>query len=88
MLVSNLDKTIAKFATPVLAAIGVLMVAIFFVVIKSSTQENNGYIRVINCVISIPAKTRTQSDIENCYSKVEKDLGLKLQRYDTGRFQN
>lgn len=84
----NVDKFVGKVALPIIAIIGILLVAIFFIAIKGSTQENNGYIRVINCVISIPAKTRTQDDIEQCYRTVEKDIGVKLQRYDTSGYQN
>jgi hypothetical protein len=82
------DKIISKIALPTIAIAGVLLILLIVISTKGATQENNGYIRVINCVISVPAKTRTQADIESCYTKVEKDLGIKLQRYDTSSYRN
>lgn len=46
------------------------------------SKENNGYTRVINCIISKNATERIQSDIEECYRVVENEIGIKLQRYD------
>lgn len=87
MAITTSDKVIGKLALPVIALACGLLVLVFVLTIKSSTKENNAYIRVINCVISIPARTRTQEDIEQCYVVVEKDLDVKLQRYDTSGYQ-
>lgn len=83
----NLDKVIAKVAIPTLAVAAVLLVLLITVSARDFSKSNNGYIRVINCVISTPANIRTQADIENCYTTVEKDLGIHLQRYDTGAYK-
>lgn len=82
-----LDKVIAKTALPILAVAGVILTLFFVISINGATQQNNGYIRVINCVISIPATKRTQTDIEHCYTTVEQNLGIHLQRYDTSSYR-
>ncbi len=79
----KVDKVINKIALPILAIAAMLLILVFVLGIKSKNEENNGYIRVINCIISIPATTRTQGDIESCYQTVENQTGVKLQRYDT-----
>lgn len=84
----NFDKIFAKIALPVLVAAGILIIITIALSTEDTSKENNGYIRVINCVVSIPATVRTQTDIEKCYSTVEKDLGIRLQRYDTSSYRN
>lgn len=60
------------------------MVVLFMAASKNSSdaKENTAYVRVINCIISKNANQRTQTDIEKCYSVIERDFGLKLVRYD------
>lgn len=81
------DRVISKIAMPVIIAAGILLIAWIVLDAKGTTTETNGYIRVINCVISVPAGTRTQGDIETCYIKVEKELNIKLQRYDSSGYK-
>ncbi len=50
--------------------------------VQKINNESNAYIRVINCIVSYTATTRKQSDIERCYVSVEKQMNVKLQRYD------
>ncbi len=76
------DRVMAKVGLPLIAAAGFLLVIAFVLSIKTTNKENNAYIRVINCIISENAVSRTQSDIEACYSSVEGQLHVKLQRYD------
>ncbi len=82
-----IDRVFSKLALPILGIAGVLLILTIVLSTKQATSENNGYIRVINCVISIPATLRTQEDIERCYKTVENDLGIKLQRYDTSSYR-
>lgn len=77
-----------KFALPIIGIAAVLLIVAMILATQNINKDNNGYIRVINCVISIPASVRTQADIEHCYSTVEKDLGIHLQRYDTSSYRN
>ena len=81
------DRVFPRIAPLILSAAAFLLVFFFVVQIKDTSKQNNGYIRVINCVISTPAKIRTQEDIEHCYKTVESDLGIKLQRYDTSEYK-
>ncbi len=80
------DRIMNKVALPIIVVAGLLVVVALVLDTRGATTENNGYIRVINCVISIPATVRTQKDIEKCYETVESDLGIKLQRYDTSSY--
>lgn len=84
----TIDKMFAKFALPIIIIAAALLIITITLTIQDTSKDNNGYIRVINCVISTPADARTQIEIENCYSTVETDLGIKLQRYDTSSYRN
>lgn len=76
-----------KIAPLVLLAAGTLLIFAIANSDNNTTTENNAYIRVSNCVLSIPATDRTQQDIEQCYQEVEEDLSLEseLHRYNNGR---
>jgi Skp family chaperone for outer membrane proteins len=76
------DRVISKIALPVMGLAAVMLILVFILSTRGQSKENNGYIRVINCIISIPATERNQGDIETCYQRVESEVGLKLQRYD------
>jgi hypothetical protein len=82
----SIEKIYSKIALPIIGVAGILLILVFVLATKGQSKENNGYIRVINCIISIPATTRAQEDIETCYSTVEKQVGVKLQRYDTSDY--
>lgn len=77
-----LDKVMPKIALPIIAVAGVLLVTTLLLSSKGTSEQNNAYIRVINCIVSYNASERTQVDIENCYLTVEHDLNVKLERYD------
>ena len=49
---------------------------------RERTEQNEAYVRVTNCILSTPPAQRGQNDINHCYEKVEKDFGVKLQRYN------
>lgn len=78
-----MDKLIQKLALPIIAVAAVLLIIVMLAGSQDTTKQNNAYIRVINCIVSYPATSRTQSDVEQCYRTVENDLGIKLQRYDS-----
>ncbi len=80
-----IDKIIPKIALPVIAIAAVLLIVIMLQSSKDTGEQNNAYIRVINCIVSYNASTRTQEDIERCYVTVERDLNVKLQRYDSSQ---
>lgn len=48
----------------------------------STGLQNNAYIRVTNCILSTPPATRGKVEIDSCYTTVEHDLNIKLQRYN------
>ena len=79
----TLDKIMLKIAIPIIASAALLLVFMFLAKGQSTTDQNNAYIRVINCIVSHNAGDRTQEDIENCYIEVEGDLNTTLQRYDS-----
>lgn len=81
------DKIVGRLALPLIALAAILLILAEVSTAKNTTTDNNGYIRVINCVMSTPSTIRTQEDIEKCYKTVEKDLGIKLQRYDTSNYR-
>lgn len=57
---------------------------VFFIVssTENTSKETNSYIRITNCILSIPATTRTQEDIARCYDFVESEQGGDLVRFD------
>lgn len=66
-----------------LILIGILIALIMISENSSRSTENNGYVRVINCIIfKGNSQTRTRDDIEDCYRAVENDLHITLDRYD------
>lgn len=79
----TLDKVMSKVAIPIIISAGVLLVILMLASSKGTSEQNNAYIRVINCIVSYNAVDRTQDDIETCYQTVERDLNVKLQRYDS-----
>lgn len=65
----------------------IIIAGILFLYITIITNRKNGlvssaYTRVTNCVISKNATSRSQGDIEKCYSVIENEFNLKLKRYD------
>lgn len=77
------DKIIPKIALPLIIFAGMLLIIGIIIDAKGTSEQNNAYIRVINCIVSHNAASRTQNDIESCYVAVERDLNTKLQRYDS-----
>lgn len=76
------DKVIGKVALPIIAVAGFLLIIAVVFSSQGTNNENNAYIRVINCILSKNAATRQQEDIESCYQTVEKESHISLQRYD------
>lgn len=87
MIMRATEKIIAKIALPTIAIAAALIIVLFVASARATNNESNAYIRVINCIISIPATERTQNDIENCYINVERDLDVELKRYDTSGYR-
>lgn len=77
------EKLVQKIALPVIAAAAILLIFGMVVSSQNTANENNAYIRVINCIVSQNISTRTQDQIEQCYVTVERDLDIRLQRYDS-----
>lgn len=70
-------------------AFGLIILSLVGIYTKMNTNhstgvQNNGYIRVTNCILSSPLQngTRPVSLINECYTRVEHDLGIKLTRYN------
>lgn len=76
------DRVMSKIALPVIASAGILLILAIVVSAKNTNTETNAYIRVINCIVSHNANDREQSDIEQCYVTVERQMHTQLQRYD------
>lgn len=78
-----IDKIMSKIAIPIIVFAGLLLVFMILARAQGTNDQNNAYIRVINCIVSHNVNGRTREDIENCYIQVEKDLNTSLQRYDS-----
>jgi Skp family chaperone for outer membrane proteins len=72
-----------KIGLPLIVLAGIVLILSFVASSKSTGEENNAYIRVINCIVSYPATQRTQTNIEECYKTVEDQMHVHLQRYDS-----
>ncbi len=79
------EKFIERFAMFIILLAGIAVMGFFMVDGRNTSSQNNGYVRVINCIISVPATERTSVDIDNCYASVENDIGIKLQRYNEAK---
>lgn len=58
--------------------------AIYYAALTNRHNDvmNNAYIRVTNCILSTPPNQRGKAQIDQCYDRVEADLGVQLQRYN------
>lgn len=80
------DKFFQRIALPIILMAILLLFGFMLnhnINTEKESTESNAYIRVINCIVSIDEAERLQGDIEKCYSAVEKDLNVKLKRYDS-----
>lgn len=80
-----MDRVIPKIAIPVIILAAVLLVSTTVSSSKQTGEENNAYIRVINCIVSIHSTgdgDPLDKDVDLCYTSVEADVGIKLKRYD------
>lgn len=75
------EKFISKIAPFVIFFAGIIIILLVVTDIRGTSRQNNGYVRVINCIVEVPATVRTEDDIDHCYEVVEKDLGITLKRY-------
>jgi len=78
----TLDKVMPKVALPIIIFAAILLVVLMLASTNGTNEQNNAYIRVINCIVSYNASERSQDDIEKCCLTVESDLNVELQRYD------
>ena len=76
------ESFLNRFGIIILIVAGLTFFGFFLLKSNNTTQENNGYLRVINCVSTVPGSQRTANDIEKCYQSVENDLNVTLQRYN------
>lgn len=79
---NHYENFIQRFALFIILFAAITLIGYFIIDGRATDNQNNGYVRVINCIISVPANTRTKDDINNCYVEVETDLGIKLERYN------
>lgn len=58
------------------------MIAIFarMTINRSQGSKENAYGIVNTCILSVPATSRTEVNIENCYLRVEKQYNTELER--------
>ena len=80
---THTNRFFERFSLFIILLAGIVLVGYFIVDSRNTTNQNNGYARTINCILSVPATTRTKADIDNCYTQVENDLGIKLQRHNS-----
>jgi len=76
------EKLFLQLAPFIIVLAGVMIILVIIADSRGTTKQNNAYVRVINCIVSKNANTRTQDDIEQCYQIVERESNIKLQRYD------
>lgn len=75
------DKIIPKIAIPLIVFAGMLVITLTVNEQTEVGNNTNAYIRVIECIVSQDTTTHNQADVENCYTTVEKNFNIKLQRY-------
>lgn len=83
---SKIERAIVTLAPFLIGFASLLLVVLIIQLGKTSEQvsDTQAYTRVTNCVVSKVANPpTTQEAIELCYTQVEKDTGVHLQRFDT-----
>lgn len=68
----------------ILALVVVMFVSIYRTQLANRQlgKENQTFARFTSCVLSIPPLNRTQDRIDQCWTAVQKDTGVKVKRYD------
>ncbi len=80
-------KTVLDVLPYAIVLIGIIF-ALFLISHSNKTaQENNFYTRFQACVLTISPSVRTQESIESCYDQVEKQTGIKAERYQVEGFK-
>lgn len=69
-------------------ALVMLGFAIIFSVLMTNrvlSQENNTYLRLNACIVSVPPQTRTQQYVKGCYDGAVAHSGKAVDRYGYGK---
>ena len=80
-----LESIFVKLAPILLFVAAIMLMVLIFQVNKTkyAVKETAAYTRVSNCVIAKVANPpTTQEDVEKCYTQVEKDSHIPLERFD------
>lgn len=62
---------------------GFVLLSWFLFNLQQLGQENNSYLRTINCLQSVPVTERDAQYIKSCYDKADAKNGTKVDRFGT-----
>lgn len=48
-------------------------------------MQNNTYLRLNACIVSVPPQRRTPAYVKSCYDTATKDTGVHIDRYGDGK---
>jgi hypothetical protein len=52
---------------------------------RSLSKENNTYLRLNACIVSVPPQTRTADYVKHCYATAEQQGGRQVDRFGYGK---
>lgn len=62
---------------------GFILLSFFLYNLQQLGQENNAYLRTINCLQSVPVADRDANYIKSCYDKADAHNGTHIERFGT-----
>lgn len=62
---------------------GFILLSFFLFNLQQLGQENNAYLRTINCLQSVPVSERDAPYIKTCYDKADAHNGTRIERFGT-----
>lgn len=65
----------------------IVMLGLIFIIVLSLNSRQRGltsatYVRFETCVLNVPASTRSQADINRCWTFAEESTGVKVNHFD------
>jgi len=82
---SKFEKVFLALAPVLLVLAGVLLIVSLLKLDRTqyTVKETAAYTRVSNCIVAkVSNPDTTVIDVEQCYTQVEKDSGVPLERFD------
>jgi hypothetical protein len=76
-----MKKSILNILPYLIIFLGIVFALLLIDSARQTTRENNFYTRFQVCVLTISPLVRNEQSVNSCYDQVEKQTGIKADRY-------